>query len=429
MSTAAKPENAGVGNFLDRLEAQLNEESGADSLAAQRDANPTPEPTEVKPEGDLDGLRGASVETKADPLNDLSGEAHKGQAPTSKEDEKTPTKKGDHEDILSEFDEADQVKLRAYLDSKVAEELQLTETAGGAFKRLKSENRELEGKIAELETRTAEPEALKAATERIQELEALVNANEEANSVLRLEDTEAYREAVTRPQQEILAASDTIADRYGVSRDDLANILGNPNRRELSDSIGKLLGDDVADADKFELYDLSRRAEATFTKKADLFQNADAALKEAEELAGKSKERAALADRQAREVVAKETIDRLKEKASFVLDIVGKDTVENFVVANAERPVGALSPADQAFARFAYDALIPLAKHVRKLEDELQTANDDNIKLRGSTPGGSGVGSGGGGRTSDDTAPDGTPSSGIGSAVDRIGSALGVLQL
>ena len=395
-------EEAGIGNILDRLESQLNEASGADSLAQQRDEGSREEKDqEVNPGGnieDLDGLRDVEeVKGVADPLDTLSEDANKGTANTN--EDSSAEKEGDgvsgdspHSDVLSEFDAPDQDKIRAYLDEKIAEELKLTESAGGAFKRLKGENRELEGKLRELESRTAEPEALKAATERISELESQVKANEEAQSVLRLEDTEAYNQAVVAPQQEILAASDDIADRYGVDRDQLADILGNPNRRELSDMIGKLLGDDVADADKFELYDLSRRAESTFKRKHELFNNAEAALMEAEELAGKARERQALEERQSRESAARETVTRLKEKASFILDIVGEDTVSGFVDANAERPVESLNPADQSFARFAFDALIPLAKHVRKLEGELQVASDDNLKLRGSTPGGGGSG-------------------------------------
>tara|TARA_R110000851_G_scaffold140449_1_gene277790 strand:- start:2576 stop:3895 length:1320 start_codon:yes stop_codon:yes gene_type:complete len=428
-------EEAGIGSILDRLETQLNESSGADSLAQQRDAGAGGDPNQEEKSGgdledleDIDGLRDAEgVKGVADPLDTLSEDANKGtgnSGTNSSEDVDAEGGNGPtHSDILSEFDAPEQAKIQAYLDDKIAEELRLTESAGGAFKRLKGENRDLEGKVQELESRTAEPEALKAATERISELEAQVQVNEEAKSVLRLEDTEAYRQAVVEPQQAILAASDGIADRYGVDRDELADILGNPNRRELSDTIGRLLGDDVADADKFELYDLSRRAESTFSRKYELANNAEAALTEAEELAGKARERQALDERQIREVSARDTVTRLKEKASFILDIVGEDAVSGFVDANAERPVESLNPADQSFARFAFDALIPLAKHVRKLEGELQVASDDNLKLRGSTPGGGG--SGGGNPTdaeSQTKEPDTTD--GIESAVDRINRAL-----
>jgi hypothetical protein len=427
-------EEAGIGNILDRLESQLNEASGADSLAQQRDEGSGGENNQEVDSGgnpeDLDGLRDAGeVKGAADPLDDLSEDANKGTdnsaLKSSADDDAEVENEPTHSDILSEFDATDQAKIRAYLDEKIAEELKLTESAGGAFKRLKGENRELEGKLQELESRTAEPEALKAATERISELESQVRANEEAQSVLRLEDTEAYNQAVVAPQQEILAASDGIADRYGVDRDQLADILGNPNRRELSDMIGNLLGEDVADADKFELYDLSRRAENTFKKKRELFNNAEAALMEAEELADKARERQALEERQSRESAARETVTRLKEKASFILDIVGEDTVSGFVDANAERPVESLNPADQSFARFAFDALIPLAKHVRKLEGELQVASDDNLKLRGSTPGGGVSGSGGGNPTDAEShTNEASSTDGIESAVERINRAL-----
>ena len=410
----------GISSILDRVEEQLNDiHPTVDDDAASNKEGQAGSSTD-----DLDSLDVAShtpeTKTSDDPLDAIESSEDSGASSPEVESSGEPSG-----NVLDEFDEADRVKLQKYLDERVTEELKLTESAGGAFKRIKSENRELEQKIRELETRTAEPEALKAATDRVAELEAQVKATEEANSVLRLEDTQAYRDAVTKPQQEILASSDAIADRYGVDRDQLANILGNPNRRELSDNLNSVLGDDVLDADKFELYDLSRKAEATFAKKNELSSNAEQALQEAEELADKAREKDALAQRTNREEHGQAAVDRIKSKAGVILDIVGEETVDSFKKEHSDYPIEALSDADQAFARFAYKAVIPLAKQVKKLESELQDANDDILKLRGSTRGDSG---GGGGTltSSEGSSSEGkTSTTGISSAVDRIGSALG----
>jgi len=410
----------GISTILDRVEEQLNEIHPT----VDDEAKDTKESRAGSGTDDLDSLdvssRSPEKKTSDDPLDEIESSDDSGASSPEVESSGEPSG-----NILDEFDDADKVKIQKYLDDRVTEELKLTESAGGAFKRIKSENRGLEQTIRELETRTAEPEALKAATDRVTELEAQVKANEEANSVLRLEDTQAYRDAVTKPQQEILSSSDAIADRYGVDRDTLANVLGNSNRRELSDNLTSILGDDVLDADKFELYDLSRKAESTFSKRKDLSENAEQALKEAEDLADQAREKDALAQRTNREEHGKAAVDRIKSKANFILDIVGEETVDSFQKDHADYPIEALSDADQAFARFAFNAVIPLAKQVKTLESELQDANDDIIKLRGSTPGDSG--GGGGTLTSSEGASsdDKGPSTGISSAVDRIGSALG----
>jgi len=409
----------GISTILDRMEEQINEATTAPvDEAPESTTGDTKQPNT----DDLDSLdvsnRTPEKEVSNDPLDEIESSSDAGST-----EAEVATPEPTSGNVLDEFDEADRTKIQKYLDERVTEELKLTESAGGAFKRIKSENRDLEQKIRELETRTAEPEALKAATDRVAELEAQVKANEEANSVLRLEDTQAYRDAVTKPQQDILASSDAIADRYGVDRDKLANILGNSNRKELSDNLTSVLGDDVLDADKFELYDLSRKAEATFAKRNELSQNAEQALKEAEDMAEKAREQDAFKQRTNREEHGQAAVDRINSKAKFILDIVGEDTVNTFKQQHAEYPIESLSDSDQAFARFSSNAIIPLAKHVKKLELELQEANDDILKLRGSTPGDS---SGGGGTptSSESSSPDPKKSSGISTAVDRIGGAL-----
>ena len=74
-------EESGIGNILDRLETQLNEASGADSLAQQRDdgsgGDPNPEEKSGGNLEDIEGLRDVE-ETKGapDPLDTLSEDAN-----------------------------------------------------------------------------------------------------------------------------------------------------------------------------------------------------------------------------------------------------------------------------------------------------------------------------------------------------------------
>ena len=222
-----------------------------------------------------------------------------------------------------------------------------------------------------------------------------------------------------KPQQEILKRTDAIAERYGVDRDDLANLMGVADRRALSEGIIRLMGDDVVDADKFELYELSRHTEATFAKRKQLADNAEGALREAEELAEKERERSALKARQGREEAAKDTVDRLSSKAKFILDTVGEDAVQEAVDDIAERDIDALSEQDRAFARLSAKAVAPLARRILKLERELEDANDELTARRKASPGGGGKG-GGGAPTEDSSEEEVSP----GNFADRLSSRI-----
>ena len=385
----ADDQKEGVANFLDRIGDSID---NIDNVPDEPEESS--EEKEKTPDPQLDDLGESTKKDKVisdDPLDNLEPEENIETSSTQEEPVSSePEATEDTGDLLDTFDEADRAKLQEYLDKKITEELELSASAGGAFKRLRNENRDLNQTIKNLESRTAEPEALKAATEKISELEAQIKTNEQANSVLRLEDTQAYKDAVIKPQQEILSRSDAIAERYGVNRDELANLMGISDRRALSDGINKLMGDDVADADKFELYELSRHTEATFAKKKQLVDNADAALREAEDLAEKERERSALKARQGREEAAKATVDRLSSKAKFILDTVGDDAVQEVVDDIAERDIDALSEQDRAFARLSAKAVVPLARKILTLERELEEVNDELSARRKASPGGSG---------------------------------------
>ena len=420
----ADDQQEGMKNFLDRIGDSIeNIDESKDEPEVASDEKKKEKEKASDQDTQLDDLEQAPKKDKVisdDPLDDLEPEETVEDA-SEKEDSKTaePEAASDSGDLLDTFDEDDRVKIQEYLDNKLSEELQLTESAGGAFKRLRNENRDLGQTIKDLESRTAEPEALKAATDRISELESQIKTTEQANSVLRLEDTQAYKDTIIKPQQEILSRSDAIAERYGVDRDELANLMGVSDRRALSDGLNKLMGDDIADADKFELYDLSRHTEATFAKRKELADNADGALKEAEELAEKERERGALKARQGREEAAKATVDRLSSKAKFILDTVGDDSVQEAVDDIVERDIDALSEQDRAFARLSAKAVAPLARRILKLERELEDANDELTARRKASPGGGGKG-GGGAPTKDSSEEEVPP----GNFADRLSSRI-----
>lgn len=408
---------SGSAAFLDRIGADID---GLENPPADPTPNPAPAPgpkgtPSPEPGSKIDDLDlGTPPLDPKDSLDDLDpGDPNPAPEPDPK-----PT---DGDDPLADFDEAERAKIQAYLDERLAKELTETESAGGAFKRLRAENRELQTQLQTLQSKGADSEALAAATARIKELEEAARVREQADSVLRLEDTQAYKDAVIAPQQEILSASDAIADRYGADPDKLADLLSTADRRELSSGIVKLLGDDVSEADKFELYDLNRRTQATFAKKRELAANADAAIKEAEELASQERQRAALQARQGREAAAEAAVKRLNEKAKFILDIAGADAIKAATKDIAERDVADLSEADRAFARLSAKALVPLAKKVLALEKELADANDELVARRKAAPGSRS----GGSPVGDPPPADPEPGNFAARAADRIAGAIG----
>lgn len=396
--TPDDPPTGGRDAFLERITGSLTED-GPDPAP---DPNPNPDPKpdpKPDPAPDPDPL---DIEPKpgdakpkpagdpADPLDNLEPDPK----PDPKDEPNPKEDPAPSADVLDTLDPDDKAKVQAYIDEQVAAEVTETKSAGGAFKRLKAENRTLVARAESLQAKLdqGDPDALKAATERVKELEEAARIREEADSVTKLEDTKAYKETIVSPLRDIIAKSDAIAKRYGVDQDQLADALEITDRRDLSTKINQLLGEDAVDADKFELFDLARQVERIGEKRTELRDNAESALEEAAELEGKAKEKAAFEARQVREGAVESTFKRLGEKAQFILDTVGDELAETIKAEIAENDISVLSPEEQAFARVASKALRPMAKKILTLEAELQEANDELVARRKAAPGSRGGG-------------------------------------
>lgn len=414
----------GQQSFLDRISDQIDNadpEPGTqtpDPNTPDPDPKPTPdvpdltpEPGDPEPKGDPDS---------GDGLDNLEPKPKDAPKPEGGGDPKGEGEGDGGEDPLATFDEADRAKIQAYIDDQVAAEVTASESAGGAFKRLKAENRELRAERDEAKASSGDPEALTAATARIKELEEAQTVREQQDSVLKLEETQAWADTVVSPLTRVLEASDKIAERYGVDKVALSDALELTDRRQLSETVSQLLGEDAVEADKFELFDLARQVEGVYEKRKELRENASEALREAEELAAKAEASKALEARQEREAAVEGVIENITSKAKFITDLMGDEVLADAKTDIAERGVDALSPAELAHARVAAKALRPMAQKILTLERDLQEVSDQLAARKKAAPGSS---TSGGSGAADNPEPEKVE----GNFADRLSAKIGAV--
>ena len=401
-------EPRGIDALLERFDAAIdgpNEDP--------QSTGPPREDTESEHEPDnLDELNKVktptSVPVSDDPLDNLDPEPKPEPEPGTEDTPKAGDDSADpvlDGDFLDALDASDKDKLQEYIDAKVANEVTEGKSANGAFRRLKAENRELKSQVDLIPAvDDSTPEALTAATKRIEELESQVQISEDLGKVTNLEATQAWADNVVHPLQSVLVASDKIAARYGVDKHQLSATLEIEDRQAQSTALNKLFDDagvDVVEADKFELFDLARHVDSVYRQRDVLRSNAHGALEEANALVLEQHERSALAERQGREASVAEVVSRFESKVPELVDIVGKEELAAAAKSFAETPD--VTPDNLAYNEMTAKAFIPLLRRIRSVEAENAELSDELSAHKSAIPGaGGGGGFGGETKVADD---------------------------
>ena len=207
---------------------------------------------------------------------------------------------------------------------------------------------------------------------------------------------------MVHPLQNVLVASDKIADRYGVDKHQLSATLEMEDRQAQSTALNKLFDDagvEIVEADKFELFDLARHVDSVYRQRDVLRSNAHGALEEANALVLEQNERAALAERQGREASVAEGVSRFESKVPELVDIVGKEELASAAKSFAETPD--VTPDNLAYNEMTAKAFIPLLRRIRSVEAENAELSDELSAHKSAIPG-----AGGGGGISGETKVD-----------------------
>jgi hypothetical protein len=281
--------------------------------------------------------------------------------------EPTPEKDGEggEETPAARIDDGDPTADIAEFDMTSTEGW--TAKAAKAFERIKSQRKQVLTENEELKAQVSQREAqlneLKGAmqVDNVEQLQTRIQEFERQQTFTNLENTRAYKEAVTKPLVERLAILDEVADRAGASGDALIDLITeaeDPNNLPEFDADGspyvprdvriQQLLERAGPRDQAKVFQVMNEVDQLMGIRANLHQNAHEALQEAQLLEQKQTEIAAAESAKKRVNVTNAVIDQIVSRVPFLAEMEGLD------LAKVKKDVGgvdvaALHPVDAQY--------------------------------------------------------------------------------
>lgn len=308
--------------------------------------------------------------------------------PEPKQSEEEP-KAEEAQEELGEFDPTDA------LDSDVGDDW--TPKAASRFKQLKAElkasNDELESlrqQMAENDSKVKELSGELQATD-IEEMQKKLEAYEQEKMFSDLENTEAYKTAITEPLDRLLETTKEIADKYEISPDDLVDALSLQDQAEQDERLAELM-EDTTDRDRARIYRVIEDLAPILDKRLSMMENAQQALSEANLANERQVELQAAERAKERQNAAKNVVARVQQKLPFLSGIEGLDMAAVQQKA-AEVDPSVIHPVDYTYNSVSAQILpsivkeyANLRKEVDVLTDRLAQYEDAEPNMSGSSP-------------------------------------------
>ena len=362
-------EETAVADPVDTLpeESQMDFSSALDAAFANLDApqdEATPEPVEEVEE--IEAVEEVEVET-----------------------EETAEVEAETEEELETFDPTDE------LDAEIGDDW--TPKAASRFKQLKTELKAVTSELEELRQASTEKDS------KVQELSGEINKDEVSALKERLEEferekmftdleeTDAYKNAVTKPIDALIDSTREIAEKYEVSPDELVDILAMDDQQQQDERISELLVD-ASDRDKARIYRIIEDLSPILEKRVSMLENADEALGEAK-LAAEKKEESLAAERASeRANAARNVVARVQKKLPFLSGIEGLD-MKAIQQKAAEVDPSVIHPVDYTYNSVSAQILpsvireyVGMRKENELLTDRLAEYEDAEPTMSGSAP-------------------------------------------
>lgn len=358
-------------------EQQMDFSSALDAAFSKLE-NPEPEP-EPEVEAEVEETPEAEAEAEVEESNEAN------ETEASEETSEAAEEKKESES----FDPTDE------LDAEVGDDW--TPKAASRFKQLKAELKastdeleslrqqalENESKVKEL-SGEAESNDIEALKERLAEYES-------EKMFTNLEDTDAYKIAVTEPLDKLIDTAREIAEKYEVSPDDLIDALAVQDSSTQDEKLGELLID-ATDRDRAKVYRVIEDIVPILEKRASMMENAGEALNEANAAKEKQLEVQAADRAKERQNAARNVVSRVQKKLPFLSGIEGLD-MKAIQTKAAEVDPSVIHPVDYTYNSVSAQILPAIIKEyvgMRKenevLTDRLAEYEESEPSMSGSTP-------------------------------------------
>jgi hypothetical protein len=273
----------------------------------------------------------------------------------------TPIETPQSNDPLSDLDFGDDAK-------------DWTPQAARRFKELKAELKTYKTRAEELEqdtmqkaTRLQELEAL-ANNPEYQQLQERVAQYEQQMIVSKLEQSQAYQQLVEQPLMQLVSEADAIAEKYSVDSNLLIEAIANSDEAMQEEQLSELLAN-ASDRDKFRIYKIIEETQPILQQRQVLQENAEAALREAEQL---EQQQHLVARVQQRQEAANAVASKLQNKLAFLSGVEGVDLA---AMANeaAQLDPSSLDPVTGTYQAMAAKLLPKMAAQYMNLQKEIDS--------------------------------------------------------
>tara|TARA_R100000654_G_scaffold59939_1_gene86680 strand:- start:4931 stop:6136 length:1206 start_codon:yes stop_codon:yes gene_type:complete len=358
-------------------EAQMDFSSALDA-AFEKLENPEPASQEETEPQEEESQETPEAEVEESSEEESSEEESSGEEPTEESGEKTES-----------FDPTDD------LEAEVGDDW--TPKAASRFKQLKAELKASTDELETLRQQVAENEIkvkeLSGAAESndIEALQKKLAEYEREKMFTDLEDTEAYKLAVTEPLDKLIDVTREIAEKYEISPDELVDALAIQDSTEQDETLGELLVE-ATDRDRAKVYRVIEDISPILDKRASMMENASEALNEANAAKEKQGEIQAAERAKERQNAARNVVARVQKKLPFLSGIEGLD-MKAIQSKAAEVDPSVIHPVDYTYNSVSAQILpsiireyVGMRKENELLTDRLAEYEDAEPSMSGSTP-------------------------------------------
>ena len=297
-----------------------------------------------------------------------------------------------------------------------------TPKAANRFKELKTELKTNRSELDQLRQQSKEYES------KIQELTGLTESKdmdqmqeklaqyEQEQALTNLEQTGAYKQAVSQPLEALVEQADQIADKYEVDSDALIDVLSLDDPKEQEEKLAELLPN-ASDRDKAKVYRIMEDIDPILQRRAKLYENADAALAEAKQLEEQQNAATSADNAQMRQNITKNVVERVQEKLPFLKGIEGFDMSAVQQKASDTDP-SVMHPVDHAYNAVSAQVFPTVVRQYLEMRKEVESLTDRLAEYEDAEPAMSG-------QTKDSSTRAGMSDSG--SFEERVNAALGMV--
>jgi len=255
-----------------------------------------------------------------------------------------------------------------------------TPKAANRFKELKTELKTNRSELDQLRQQSKEYES------KIQELTGLAESKdveqmqeklaqyEQERSLTNLEQTQAYKQAVSEPLAALVEQADQMADKYDVDSDALIDVLSLDDPQEQEEQLAELLPN-ASDRDKAKIYRIMEDIDPILQRRANLYENADGALAEAKQLEEQQTAAASAETAQQRQNITKNVVQRVQEKLPFLKGIEGLDMTAIQKKASDIDP-SAMHPVDHAYNAVSAQVFPTIVRQYLEMRKEVDGLTD-----------------------------------------------------